>query len=359
MIASKQGILQRILGRTGLTTKLENIEADSVLSPDVSADNYIINGGFDFWQRAASGTCSNSASGSYVAADRWKISGYNAGVGYASTDVAKDTSPPSGSKFGLKLSSNTASNDAICALQYIESINALSLVGKKVTISAKIKKLAGYNADTPIVMSIWYLNSADVAASEVATSMTDATLIGTYNHTPVSSDWERVSLTVNIPSSGANGLAIRFSYSKSNMGAAEIFSIANVMLNIGTKAAPFVRAGKTIGGELALCQRYYEKSADIDTDISAHNLYSTAYTGASSRIFVKYNVTKRGSPIITTKSDAATTTGTSSLAYSVTGVNNYTDGSIVYQNQSGFNLITPNANSGAPTRLGWISDAEL
>jgi hypothetical protein len=40
----------------------------------------------------------------------------------------------------------------------------------------------------------------------------------------------------------------------------DYFEATGWMLNEGSVAAPFERAGGTIGGELALCQRYYEKS---------------------------------------------------------------------------------------------------
>jgi len=45
-----------------------------------------------------------------------------------------------------------------------------------------------------------------------------------------------------------------------DLGAVDLITVGEFQLNEGPVAAPFERAGGTIGGELPLCQRYYEKT---------------------------------------------------------------------------------------------------
>jgi hypothetical protein len=159
-----------------------------------------------------------------------------------------------------KLASTAAATDAIIMGQYIESANSYSLVGQKVTISLKLKKLAGFDAGTSIAISLFRLNSKDVAATYLdGPASGGATLIQQFTHTLTTSDWESVTCTTTsvLPSEAANGLLLHLSYSKTDMGASEKFAIAQVQLEPGTVATPF--EFRPYGTELQLCQRYYIK----------------------------------------------------------------------------------------------------
>jgi hypothetical protein len=91
----------------------------------------------------------------------------------------------------------------------------------------------------------------------------------------------------------------------------------NIQLELGTVATPFER--RSYGQELALCQRYYEKSAGVIGGGLMTN------TGSSYRQFpYVFKVEKRNTPIITQTWDAGTfaaqnTTNSSVEVYSFLG----------------------------------------
>jgi len=81
------------------------------------------------------------------------------------------------------------------------------------------------------------------------------------------------------------------------------FYLTGVQLEVGTVATPFER--RQYGQELALCQRYYEKSFPIDT-APANGIYSMGYLGyvcfADQWVFaiptILFKVVKRAAPTI-------------------------------------------------------------
>jgi hypothetical protein len=124
-----------------------------------------------------------------------------------------------------------------------------------------LKKLAGFDTGTSIIIRLYRLNSKDVGVTYLdAPSAVGATLIQQFTHTLTTSDWESVTCTTTsvLPSEAANGLLLHLDYSKTDMGASEKFAVAQVQLEPGTVATPF--EFRPYGTELALCQRYYEKS---------------------------------------------------------------------------------------------------
>jgi hypothetical protein len=256
----------------------------------VGFKNKIINGNFDIWQRGTTpGTMPTGLpSGEYSSADRWKITGYKSGVGYGFVSLTQlTTALPTGVLYAAKVASTDVGNDGVRVGQIIESANTYSLVGQRVTISLKVKKLAGYNAAAPIQIELFSLNAKDTSPTEFWNpGGNGATTIQLYNHTPATSDWETVTFTTSVlPAAAANGLVLSVAYSRTDMGAADIFAIAQVQLETGTIATPFEQ--RPIGAELALCQRYYWKISDIaPTDIV---LPLSMGTGASAAIFSMNN----------------------------------------------------------------------
>ena len=267
--------------------------------------NRIINGGFDIWQRGTTpGTMAASTqAGEYVSADRWKVGAVSFSVGYNFVSLTQlSTGLPTGVKFAGKVTSTAAGTDAICIGQYIESANSYSLVGQKLTVSMKLKKLAGFDTGTQIGISVFSLGTADTASTNMeAPAAGGCTLQFTTNHTLTTSDWETVTVTSSsvMPAAAANGLLLHIYYAKTDMGASEKFAVAQVQLEPGTVATPF--EFRPYGTELALCQRYFYRpgfNTSIDTSSIMNFAMGASWLTTMADILIPFPVQMRDWPVL-------------------------------------------------------------
>jgi hypothetical protein len=227
--------------------------------------NFIINGGFDFWQRGTSGAAASYTTGVYVAADRWKAASLMQLVGAGGMSIVKDTSTPSSnSGASLKFNLTDARVDVCGVGQYIESQNCLPLIGKTCTISFWVKRISsGLNA-YPMTAYVSYLNTKDTPSTSILdgglTTQISSYVVATSMQS-LSTSFVKYSMTFSVPSGASNGILFRICLGNGlgdiASATGDLLSIGEVMLNIGTSAAPFKRAGGTAGGELTLCQRYF------------------------------------------------------------------------------------------------------
>jgi hypothetical protein len=232
-------------------TPVNAVTEDSI-QKDLSeqgTDNFLINGGFDFWQRNTSFTASG------YTADRWYA------TFYTSVTLTQLTSglPSNRSKFGLKWTTGGAGSYIILN-HCLEQRDVIALRDRRVNFSFWAKSATG-NFSSTLLAYVQY-DSATDSRSSVATVVPGAPSPSSPLAQSLSTTWKLFSFSFVVPS---NALGLKFSIDCNSMQASGVeVDIADAMLNIGTKAAPFKRAGNTIGWELALCQRYYCKSFNID-----------------------------------------------------------------------------------------------
>jgi ribosomal protein L27 len=214
--------------------------------------NIIINGNFDIWQRGT--TFNGTADGQYIA-DRWTALRV---ATTANLNVTRDTLVPnSNSEYSLKFQQVTTGSTSIseyAARQFIEQNNVLPVLGKSAVVSFwyrsnrtgshGIRIYAGYNTGGGDQTTTFTVNAADTW--EYKTVVTTA------------------FSTVTAPSAGAveKGAFLDIGFTVngtgfSSLSANDYFQITQVQLELGTTATTFSRAGGTIQGELAACQRYY------------------------------------------------------------------------------------------------------
>jgi len=183
-------------------------------------------------------------------------------------------SPPAGSTKYLRyrVSANAATNVYIANLfQYrVESYDAATLVGKTVTLSFLVKSSVSRTFN-------WYSNgvgrvgvdSGGYGSVAFVGGVPGAADLYDGNVANLSANvWTRVSQTFVMNDAGtgfiANGFSLGIGCHYLTVGAetdAEL-QIAQVMLNEGGPM-PFQTAGANFQQELAMCQRYYEKSYDL------------------------------------------------------------------------------------------------
>ena len=213
--------------------------------PSYSSKNWVINGGMDFWQRGAS----TATNGNY-GADRWWLS-------HAQTTASLNSSAD-GAGFVAQLLLTTRAaggNGSVSMKQPFETLNARLLAGKTVTLS--------FLAQRGVILSQGWMRA--MITWGTGTDQKDPTGGASLQQiVPVTSipngSYQRFSFTFAIPAT-ATSLQVLIGMFDDN---GVTFTLPNnsplfikeVMLNEGPVAAPFERAGGTIGGELALCQRY-------------------------------------------------------------------------------------------------------
>lgn len=301
--------------------------------------NRIINGQMAIWQRGTSGfTTPNNYS-----ADRWLVWG-----GVSLSAVGQSTDVPSGYKYSLSVSGTNNPQ----SLQRIESVNCTDLAGNSVTVSFWAKQTSGAGANS-LALNLYYANATDNFSS--VTSISSNLFTGTTG-------WVQYTATITgLPSGVANGLQVLI---YANTTGAATFLITGVQLEKSPTATSFDY--RPYGTELALCQRYYEKSYDQSvipgTASTAGLAGGYCYIGsAASNIApsTRFKVTKRATPSISYWDNAGTANITSDYSNGwVPGAGVGASAGPVGIGLDGFSLFV-NQTSHANAYFHYIASAEL
>jgi hypothetical protein len=357
-----------------LTINSNNISADNSLG----FRNRIINGDMRIDQRNAGAAITTSG----FLVDRWTVTNSSDGA----FSAQQDSSAPVGFTKSIKWTTTTA-DASLAATQYaiirqgIEGFNMADLGwgsanAKSITISFWVRSsLTGtfgasmHNADFNRSYPFTYtISTADTWEQKSVTIAGDTS--GTWNTTNGVGIQLYFGLGVGSTFSGTAG-AWAASGLLSATGAVSVIGTLNatwyvtgVQLEVGSVATPFER--RPYGTELALCQRYFEKSynqsvvpgtASVGTGASG---FATSTTNGYNYGVVRFAVSKRAAPTITTYSFAgnagvasdgngtnltANSAGTNSIGETGYNINNASGGTLTFTGNSYF--------------VNWIASAEL
>jgi hypothetical protein len=229
----------------------QNVSIDRSQLAGVSP-NYIINGAFDIWQRGTS--FANPASGTYLV-DRFTYSYSGTGATrtlsrQAFTPAELPTPSLGESEFYFRFDQSVAGtgNTFNTFVQRIEDVRTLA--GQTATISFYAK--AASAATMPLLRTLQRFGSGGSAV--VTTTVGSSIQVGT--------DWQRFIYTATIPSvsgktiGAGSSLELQFFYPP---GETFTIDLWGVQLEAGSVATPFRRNANSIQGELAACQRYFER----------------------------------------------------------------------------------------------------
>ena len=334
-----------------------------------SFKNRIINGAMGIWQRGTSFTgITNSPT---YSADRW--AGFVAAV-VAGQQILQSASVPSGTGFLYsaafgRTAGNTNTN-SIWFNQLIESNNMRDLAGQAVTLSFWAKTGANYSGGA-MTVRVASGTTADQSIATYsggpATGFTGyAAVINTTQS--LTTTWTQYSFTGTIGSTALE-LAVSFAFTPTGTaGADDNIYITGVQLEKGSTATSFDY--RPYGTELALCQRYFEKSFNIET-APANGANTTSFststgitggftTNNSSSFRIVFQVAKRATPTITKYGNSAgawlyyTPTNTGSTAWSTSA------GFITTVGTHGFSFSQNIASNTIYVCEGhWIAEIEL
>ena len=305
-------------GALDMRTLANAIDASLLSNPNAGLRNRLINGSMEFWQR---GTTAVTTSGTYYA-DRWLTFG-NATISATRANVTPNAVTPGQIRYATQFTvtslGTSGSNAGI--IQKMES--AGTLAGKTVTVS--------------------FYAYASVANLEIACSLyrffgsggSPSTAEELYAYTArktsslSTSAWNRYSFSFNVPTMAGKTLGLAGNDSLSvylwfDAGSAYntatgslgnqtgTFYVTGVQVEQGPGASDFEERPRQT--ELALCQRYYEKTYRLDTvpgtntNVGLQSNSVSSYDAGNAAFTAIFQVPKRNNvPSMT----AYTTTGTS------------------------------------------------
>jgi len=378
--AAASGANSDITSLSGLTTVLSQAQGGTGTTTGYYGfKNRIINGAMVIDQRNA-GASVTPTSGQYTI-DRWQ-----AGLTQASKfSVQQSSTAPAGFTKSLLVTSLSAysvlSTDAFNIQQMIEGFNVADLgwgtaSASTVTLSFWVRSsLTGtfggvlensaYARSYPFTYTI---NSANTFEQKTVTIAGDTT--GTWNTDNTGGINVRFGLGVGATYNGTAGAWAAANYASAT-GATSVvgtngatFYITGVQLEKGSTATSFDY--RSYGTELALCQRYFEKSYNIGT-VAGTNTESgmaqssqnaatsgTGFIGAN----ISWKVSKRGAPT-TTLYDVAGTINTTTR-YTLGGTTGAgQNGTVQDSNENFLSVYSSGTTNTAGIKFHYVTSAEL
>lgn len=245
--------------------------------------NRIINGAMKIDQRnsGAAQTITAGAATLAYGIDRWQVRSIGANATVQRTTVSGQN---------RMQFTGAASVTAVAAHQRIEAANCADMAGKQVMLSLK----ASSTSLTSLTLEIYYANSTDAFGTWGSPTVT----LASTSTATISSTETTIILPTTLNSSITTGLEIRITGGA--LGAAQTLTIGDVQLEVGSVATPFEQ--RSYGMELALCQRYYYRTAGNSSSL-AMGLVNTTTTSLH---VCGFPVTMRTSPTAIEQSGTAT-----------------------------------------------------
>jgi len=354
-------------------TLLDDADADAARATlQIPRKNAIINGDMMVWQRGTSFAA--SADGAFHA-DRWSHIAATDAVVTVSRSTNVPTDAQGEGRFAASLQVDVTTADASIgsgqahAIRYkVEGYDIRSFVGQVCTLSFWVAatkpgiyciNLLCAGADRSYVKE-YTINSANTWEKKTITFTLDASS-GTWDFTNGVGLQIRWTLAAGsnyrVATDGVWGTALYATANQVNGldSTDNSFLLTGVQLEKGSVATPFEFT--SFEEELALCQRYYEKSHNCSFapgTSGAHqvgNLY-VAVLSAYEAPGTRFAVTKRTAPTITIYSPVD---GASGKCYSG-GANR--DATAGYIGEASFGYITGSSYT-TPLQYHWVADAEL
>jgi len=230
-----------------------NLLQTSTLSSQAGKNGWI-NGGMDIWQR---GTTSASITTSQIyTADRWvAVTGASTAT-VVSRQTTSDTTNLPTIQYCARIQ-RTAGQTGTALVQFaqsMESVNSVRFAGQSVTLSFYARRGANYSSASN-ALNVLMLTGTGTDQQVLVGYTGSVSAINSF--ATLTTTWQRFTFTATL-ATNTNEIGVDFYYTPvGTAGANDFFEITGVQLELGSYATTFSRAGGTIQGELAACQRYY------------------------------------------------------------------------------------------------------
>lgn len=257
------------------------------VSPVVAGKNPIINGGFDIWQRGTTFTAAD-----VYTADRWRKNSQTTST--VSRQTTSDTTNLPTIQYCARVARNSASSDlsSVGVVYTAETADSIRFAGQAVVVSFYARSGANYSSASSALSYNFYTGTGTDQSRSFASGFTGEANIASATKT-LTTTWQRFSFTATVGAT-ATELALMFFYTPvGTAGAADYYEITGVQLELGSTATTFSRAGGTIQGELAACQRYYYRVATGTAQSITGGWY---YSATIARAYLAFKTTMRTTP---------------------------------------------------------------
>jgi len=351
-------------GRLVVGSNGETLVADSSTSTGLryqgnfaAGKNKFLNADFNIWQRGTSFTI--SAGSVIYTADRFKMQCGGTGGSVTvsrETFTTGQTDVPNNPTYYLRTTVTTLPTSGTNSdiIQAVEDVRTFA--GQTVTFSFYAKASSSRNLECIIGQEFGSGGSGTVYTSLTLSSST------------VGTTWARFTGTVTLPSISGKTIGTNNHLSCyiriSNPATGLTWDLSNVQLEAGSVATAFQTATGTLAGELAACQRYYEKTYSIATapgtdTYEGHQIISGSSDGGNQVYHTpRFQVRKRANPTITTYTNDGISgqwgynrSGASgNITASVIRISD--NGALIYGNVGASYVVTTWAGH-------WVANAEL
>jgi hypothetical protein len=275
-----------------------NLLTSSTLSV-AAGKNAVIGGGMDIWQRGTSVAISTIG----YTADRFVTWSTGGAATTTSRQATNDTTNLPSIEYCARVQRNSGQTitNAIAYQSSFETVNSIPLVGKTVVFSFYARAGANFSA-TSNALSYAVLTGTGTDQNVTSYTGSAAPINATATLTTT---WQRFQGTATL-SSSAKEVGIQISYTPTGTASTnDYFEITGVQLELGSTATTFSRAGGTIQGELAACQRYYLRvTAANEEPISNQGYFFSATSFAA---MIPHKVEMRVAPTVLDFSQIAVT----------------------------------------------------
>jgi len=243
-------------------------------APSQPLQNPVLNSAFQVWQRGTSVAIAASLGNQY-SADRWASNTAANQAITVSRQSTSDTTNLPNIQYCARFQRNsgqTGVSGTLGLYQSFETINSIPFAGKTVTFSFYARAGANFSAASSLL----------TGAVGTGTGTDQSVLAGyTGGATPLvigatlTTTWQRFTGTAALAAT-ATELSISFAYQPvGTAGANDYFEVTGAQLEVGSVATPFHTFSATLQGELAACQRYYERQ----TSVGASSAFAALSTG--------------------------------------------------------------------------------
>ena len=329
--------------------------------------NYLINGNFDFWQRQVANDVRTGTGSSAYGADRWKV--FPSSTTNQSAHTQRAASTNTGSQYDMNFGP-FAANEKMGVAQIVEFANTKLLQGKEVTFAVTLKSDAASNLRLHLLAWTGTADSVTAFTNAVPyTNWSTYTLASNFTSIAVSNvvtttGYVQYSVTGTVPTN-CNNLVCIVSY---DQNAGQQHYASQALLYIGSHSSPeFSMAGRNMTEELAMCQRYFEKSYNVSNAVGTNGDESGMWTWkcAQGNNLLRntsghFLVQKRAIPTISVYSYNGTLNQVSAeTSTSNVGLTTLTPSRICEHTWQGIDVTAAILTNGNWYWFNWTADAEL